>query len=184
MLVLASQSPRRKEILNAAGLEFIVRVPSVPEERERGETAEAYVQRLARAKALDVDLHPGEIILGADTTVVLGEHVLEKPRDASDAARMLEILSGRKHQVVTGICLRDASHLVVDRAITDVSFAALSAGEIRDYVSSGEPMDKAGAYAIQGRASKFIECIEGCYFNVVGLPIALVYGHLKALGRL
>ena len=182
MLVLASQSPRRKQILAAAGLTFIARAPRVPEERQSAESAEDYVCRLAREKAAAVSAGPGEVVLGADTTVVLDEHVLEKPLDAADARRMLEMLSGREHEVITGICLRSPNGEVIDRSITRVRFAPLTAGEICDYVASGEPMDKAGAYAIQGRASKFIERLEGCYFNVMGLPISLVYHHLKALG--
>jgi septum formation protein len=182
VLVLASQSPRRKEILTTAGLPFIARAPQVHEERQNEEPPEDYVCRLAREKAAAVFAGPDEFVLGADTTVVLDEHVLEKPLDASDARRMLEMLSSRDHEVITGICLKRASRQIVDRAVTRVRFAPLSASEISDYVASGEPMDKAGAYAIQGRASKFIERIEGCYFNVMGLPVSLVYRHLKALG--
>ena len=182
MLVLASQSPRRKQILAAAGLPFIVRAPRVPEERQNAESAEDYVCRLARDKAVAVSAGPGEFVLGADTTVVLDEHVLEKPRDAAAARHMLEMLSGREHEVITGICLRGPNGQVVDRAITRVRFLALTTREISDYIASGEPMDKAGAYGIQGRASKFIERVEGCYFNVMGLPVSLVYRHLKALG--
>ena len=138
-----------------------------------------YVRRLAEQKAFAVPINPGEIILAADTTVVVEDQLLEKPRDAADAARMLALLSGREHEVITGICLRSNERTIVDAAITKVRFAALSRQEIDDYVASGEPMDKAGAYAIQGLASKFIDRVEGCYFNVVGLPIALVYRHLK-----
>ena len=112
--------------------------------------------------------------------VIEGE-MLGKPLDAADARRMLAALAGRRHQVLTGICLRHASHIVRDCASTAVWFAPMSAAEIDEYVASGEPMDKAGAYAIQGLASKFIERIDGCYFNVVGLPVALVYHHLRAL---
>lgn len=178
-LVLASQSPRRREILTAAGIPFTIRVPSIEEVRAASESPEAYVQRLAREKAQAVPLYPSEVVLGADTVVVLEEHVLEKPAHAADATRMLTLLSGREHQVITGIALRSESHMVSDLAITSVRFASLDPAEIETYVASGEPMDKAGAYAIQGLASKFIERIDGCYFNVVGLPIALVYRHLK-----
>ena len=129
-------------------------------------------------------MNPGEIILAADTTVVVEDQLLEKPRDAADAARMLALLSGREHEVITGICLRTDLRTTVDAAVTRVRFAALTQQEIDTYLASGEPMDKAGAYAIQGLASKFIERVEGCYFNVVGLPIALVYRHLKTtLGK-
>jgi septum formation protein len=182
MLVLASQSPRRRELLTAAGIPFIVRAPQITEERRSNETALDYVQRLAAEKAEAVALAPDEIALGADTVVTLGEHVLEKPRDQADACGMLDLLSGKEHQVITGICLRTPARRVVDSAVTRVRFTTLSPQEIDDYVASGEPMDKAGAYAIQGLASKFIERIDGCYFNVVGLPIPLVYRRLRELG--
>lgn len=178
-LVLASQSPRRREILERAGLPFVVRPASVPEERLHGESPRDYVRRLAKEKAETVLPSEGEVVLGADTVVLAGEQVLEKPCDAADARRMLRELSGREHRVLTGICLRDREKTVVDYASTAVRFVPLSEAEIASYVESGEPMDKAGAYAIQGLASKFIESIDGCYWNVVGLPIALVYGQLK-----
>ena len=181
VLVLASNSPRRREILTAAGFEFVVRVPGIAEERLPAEPPIQYVRRLAEQKACAVPMNPGEIILAADTTVVVEDQLLEKPRDASDAARMLALLSGREHEVITGICLRSNTRTVVDAATTRIRFAALTPEEIDAYVASGEPMDKAGAYAIQGLASKFIERVEGCYFNVVGLPIALVYRHLKSI---
>ncbi|HSW49635.1 MAG TPA: Maf family protein, partial [Bryobacteraceae bacterium] len=123
----------------------------------------------------------GEIILAADTEVVVDRDVLGKPSDAEDAARMLRRLSGREHEVITGICLRAGGRVVVDSATTRVCFVALSDAEIAAYVASGEPMDKAGAYAIQGLASRFIDRIEGCYFNVVGLPVSLVSRHLRGL---
>jgi septum formation protein len=180
MLVLASQSPRRSEILRQAGIPFTVRTASVDEAPRAGEAPVDYVRRLAALKAQAVPASDGEIVLGADTTVVVGNEMLGKPADAADASRMLALLSGRRHEVITGICLRrNAGDLFCDHAVTAVWFAALSGREIEDYVSSGEPMDKAGAYAIQGLASKFIERIEGCYFNVVGLPVALVYRHLR-----
>ena len=168
--------------MTAAGFEFSVRVPAVPEEPRHGESPVAYVQRLAEQKAFAVPLNPGEIILAADTTVVVENELLEKPRDSWDAARMLKLLSGRVHEVITGICLRSESRKIVDAEITRVHFVKLSDREVADYVASGEPLDKAGAYAIQGLASKFIDRVEGCYFNVVGLPIARVYRHLKELG--
>jgi len=140
-----------------------------------------YVRRLAEEKALAVAIYAGEIVLAADTVVVVGEQVLEKPRDQADALRMLRLLSGRVHEVLTGICLRSESRKIVDAATTRVRFVRLSEAEIAAYVESGEPMDKAGGYAIQGLASKFIDRIEGCYFNVVGLPVAMVYEHLKTM---
>jgi septum formation protein len=181
MLVLASDSPRRKEILSAAGIPFVVRPPNITEERQPDEHPVHYVRRLAEHKADAIPIAPGEIVLAADTTVVVDEHVLEKPRDQADALRMLRLLSGREHEVVTGICLRTASVKILDAATTRVRFVELSEVELAGYVASGEPMDKAGGYAIQGLASKFIDRVEGCYFNVVGLPIALVYRHLKKL---
>ena len=181
MLVLASNSPRRKEILTAAGIPFIVRAPNIAEELRPDESPLDYVRRLAQEKALAIPVGPSEIVLAADTTVILEEHILEKPRDQADALRMLRLLSGHEHNVVTGICLRTRDTQVIDIAITKVRFLPLTKREIEDYAASGEPMDKAGGYAIQGRACKFIDRIEGCYFNVVGLPISLVYCHLKKL---
>jgi septum formation protein len=181
MLVLASNSPRRQEILTATGIPYIVRPPDIAEELRPGEPPLDYVRRLAEEKAFTIPIAPGEVVLAADTIVVLGEHILEKPRDQVDSLRMLRLLSGQEHQVITGICLRTADTKVIDVAITKVRFVPLSEQELGDYVASGEPMDKAGAYAIQGRASKFIDRVEGCYFNVVGLPISLVYAHLKKL---
>ena len=181
MLVLASKSPRRREILTNAGIEFRVVESDVPEQRAGGEDPEGYVRRLAKSKADAVVARDGDIVLGADTVVVLDHHVLEKPSDPDDARRMLRILSGRVHSVITGVCLRSDSRTIVDSESTDVRFVPLTEREIDDYVASGEPMDKAGGYAIQGLASKFIDRVEGCYFNVVGLPVAMVYRHLREL---
>jgi septum formation protein len=179
VLVLASQSPRRAEILRQAGIPFTVRAVPVDETPLDHELPEVYVQRLAELKALSVASGPDEAVLGADTTVVIDGEMLAKPVDAADAGRMLALLSGRRHEVLTGICIRRGSEMVRDWAVTAVWFLPMSEQEIAAYVASGEPMDKAGAYAIQGLASKFIEKIEGCYFNVVGLPIAMVYRHLN-----
>jgi septum formation protein len=181
MVVLASNSARRKELLTAAGIPFVVRARGIEEVRRPDEPAVDYVRRLAEVKAFAIPITAGEIVLGADTTVVVEDHILEKPRDEADALRMLQLLSGQEHQVITGICLRTTDVKVIDVAVTKVRFLAMSEQELADYVASGEPIDKAGAYAIQGRASKFIDRIEGCYFNVVGLPISLVYTHLKKL---
>jgi septum formation protein len=181
VLILASKSPRRQQILRDAGIPFVVRTADVTEERQPGELPGDYVRRLAEAKAFAVPILPGEVILGADTVVVINDLVLEKPRDIDDAERMLSLLSGREHEVITGICLRTESGKIVDTATTRVRFVQLTQEELDAYVASGEPMDKAGAYAIQGLASKFIDRIEGCYFNVVGLPVALVYKHWKEI---
>ncbi len=183
MLILASQSPRRHEILKSAGFEFEVRCPNVEERRNPEEKPSDYVRRMARTKAQAVAAGEGEIVLAADTVVVIGARVLEKPRDRADAEAMLRLLAGHDHQVITAICLRTSKRTAEDSAITRVHFRKLDEQEIQEYVSSGEPMDKAGGYAIQGLASKFIDRIEGCYFNVVGLPISLVYSHLKELSK-
>jgi septum formation protein len=180
MLILASQSPRRAEILRQAGIPFTVRAASVDESPLAGEKPEDYVQRLAECKALAVAADPDETVLGADTTVVIDGRMLAKPEDERDARRMLELLSGRRHEVLTGISIRRGLSVIRDWATTSVWFAPMSDREIEAYIGSGEPMDKAGGYAIQGLASKFIEKIEGCYFNVVGLPVALVYRHLRS----
>jgi septum formation protein len=181
VLVLASRSPRRAEILRQAGIPFTVRTADVDETPRDGEKPEDYVRRLAEEKALAIDARPDETVLAADTTVVIDGEILGKPADAADARRMLALLSGRRHEVLTGIAIRRGDDLIRDWAATEVWFATMSDHEIEQYVASGEPMDKAGAYAIQGLACKHIEKIEGCYFNVVGLPIALVYRHLKAV---
>ncbi|HTR35871.1 MAG TPA: Maf family protein [Bryobacteraceae bacterium] len=183
MLVLASNSPRRQQILRDAGIPFVVRAPNIHEEQRPGELPGDYVRRLAEDKALAVPRSGDEIVLAADTVVVVDGEVLEKPRDAPDALRMLRLLAGREHEVITGICLLAGSRKIVDAATTLVRFVPLTEPELAAYASSGEPMDKAGGYAIQGLASKFIDRVEGCYFNVVGLPVALVYSHLKALRR-
>lgn len=164
-----------------AGFSFEVRVRPVEEIRGAGESPEAYVRRLAEAKAEAGWEGRDEIVLGADTVVVLGQEVLEKPTNLDDARRMLGLLSGREHRVITGFCLRHAGGRDVEHVSTVVRFAVLTAAEIDAYVATGEPLDKAGAYAIQGLASKFVERIDGCYFNVVGLPVSRVYHYLRSL---
>lgn len=182
MIVLASQSPRRREILLNAGFHIEVRPAIVEEVLAQSETPEAYVLRLAREKAAAAEARPDEFVLAADTTVAAAGHILEKPHSEEDAARMLRLLSGRTHQVLTGVCLRHAGREWCGAESTEVRFVDLSEAEILAYAASGEPMDKAGGYAIQGLASKFIDRIEGCYFNVVGLPVSLVYRFLKQAG--
>jgi septum formation protein len=180
MLVLASASPRRRELLAQAGFSFEVHPAHIPEDPLPGEDPIAYVTRLAREKAQAVFAEfstkssaPLQV-LGADTTVTLDNHILGKPEDAADAARMLRLLSGRTHRVITGVALVTAQATEVAAEVTAVRFLTLSDQEIAAYVATGEPMDKAGAYAIQGRAARWIPRVDGCYFNVVGLPIALV----------
>jgi septum formation protein len=188
-LVLASASPRRRELLTQAGFVFSVHPAHIPEDPHTDEDPIAYVTRLAREKAeavyRELSGAPAEslkeslnsqpfVVLGADTTVTLDGHILGKPEDAADAARMLGMLSGRTHRVITGVAVVTAERVEVAAEVTAVRFLTLSEDEIAAYVAGGEPMDKAGAYAIQGQAAKWIPRIEGCYFNVVGLPLALV----------
>jgi septum formation protein len=181
MLILASQSPRRKEILSNAGIDFGVRAADVDESLTGDESPIGHARRLARMKAFAVPVNPGEVILGADTIVIVDDKVLGKPQDERDARRMLAMLSGRAHIVTTAICLRHSRGEIVDSESTLVRFVELTADEIAAYAASGEPRDKAGAYAIQGLASKYIDRIEGCYFNVVGLPIGLVWKRLRTI---
>jgi septum formation protein len=211
-LILASASPRRQELLRAAGIEFTVEAADLPEVPHPGELAQQFAERMAREKAVAVAQHrrqPGEWILAADTVVFVNGEILGKPADApnpaADAARMLRLLSGREHNVITGVCLASlvvgrrslatASSMANDQRPTknDLTFDirsettrvwmdVLSEEDIRDYVASHEPLDKAGAYAIQGRASRWIPRIEGCYFNVVGLPVPMVYRMLRERG--
>jgi septum formation protein len=187
MLILASQSPRRAELLRNAGIPFRVWPANVPEVRNQGESPLDYVQRLARAKAeaIAVELADADIALGADTVVVLGDSVLEKPSSDLDAKEMLRQLAGRAHQVMTGVCLAGPRSGFVEVAteITEVRFTPIDDAEIENYVASGEPLDKAGAYGIQGIASRWIAGLTGCYFNVVGLPVPLVYRMLRRAGH-
>ncbi len=180
-LILASASPRRRELLATAGFVFSVRSQPVEELWSVNESPLEYVRRLSYEKAIAAGANADEIILGADTVVVVDDDVLEKPRDPADAHRMLQLLSGRRHQVITGVCLLHDGGVVQDHAVTEVTFAPLNDAEISEYVQSGEPMDKAGGYGIQGLAAKFVDRIDGCYFNVMGLPLSLVYRHWKAL---
>jgi septum formation protein len=181
-LVLASASPRRQELLRTAGIAFTVRPAEVDEQALPGETPEAYVRRLAEAKAR-ARWRPGEVTVGADTVVTLDGLLLGKPGDAADARRMLRMLSGRTHQVLTGVCLFDGSETRSAVETTAVEFLDLSDQEIEHYVAGGEPLDKAGAYGIQGEASKFVKRIDGCYFNVVGLPLARLYSFIRSILR-
>jgi septum formation protein len=188
MLILASASPRRQELLRNAGIPFEVQPTDIPEVPRPGEAPRAFAERMAREKALTVfRQRPDDFVLGADTIVIVDAEILGKPRDAADAARMLRVLSGRTHQVTTGVCLLGPERTKnqkngfedVRSETTIVAVEALSDDDIRSYISTGEPMDKAGSYAIQGRASRWISHIEGDYFNVVGLPVALTYRMLR-----
>ena len=189
MLVLASASPRRRELLTQVGYRFEVHPAHIPEDPLPGEDPIVYVTRLAREKAEAVYLElttasprpeKNLAVLGADTTVTLDSTILGKPEDAGDAARILRLLSGRTHRVITGVALVTAKRTEVAAEVTAVRFLTLSDEDIAEYIASGEPMDKAGAYAIQGRAARWIPRIEGCYFNVVGLPLALVCSLLES----
>jgi nucleoside triphosphate pyrophosphatase len=187
-LVLASKSPRRAEILRAVGWECEAVAADIDETRFGSEDAVSYVERLARdkAEAIAGKLHEG-LILGADTVVLVDREILGQPRDEKDARRMLQLLSGRWHEVLTGVALMGAgqtSPVLIEHETTRVRFAEMSAAEIDWYVSTEEPMGKAGAYAIQGMAALFIEEIQGDYFNVVGLPVRLVYELSRRLGAI
>jgi nucleoside triphosphate pyrophosphatase len=204
-LILASSSPRRQELLRAAGIAFTVEAADLPEVPHPGEPSQQFAERMAREKATAVAQgrgRAGEWVLAADTVVFVNGEILGKPADApdpaADAARMLRLLSGREHKVITGVCLVDSGRWkvasgqqkpAIGRRPSAVDFVAsettrvwmdaLTEDDIRDYIATGEPLDKAGAYAIQGRASRWIPRIEGCYFNVVGLPVPLVYRMLR-----
>jgi septum formation protein len=180
-LILASASPRRSELLRNANIAFTVEPAHVLEEPLPNERPLDYAQRLACDKASAIFArHPNDAVLGADTVVVVDAHLLEKPTDERDAERMLQLLSGRTHQVITGIFLVAPGFAQAATEVTQVRFSPLSKVEIAEYVRTGEPMDKAGAYAIQGIASRWVERIDGCYFNVVGLPVPQVYRMLRA----
>jgi septum formation protein len=194
MLVLASASPRRQELLLNADIPFLAQPTDIPEVPQPGEAPRTFAERMAQEKALAVSrLRPRDFILGADTIVVVDAYILGKPRDGADAARMLRLLSGRTHQVITGVCLVTPQLRTQNRKLTTglenirsettlVTMDHFTDEDIRSYITTGEPMDKAGAYAIQGMASRWVSRIEGDYFNVVGLPVSLVYKMLRAHG--
>jgi len=183
LLVLASASPRRAELLRAAGFDFDVLPAEVDETMDVEETPDGYVRRVAQLKAQTVARRaPDRAVLGADTIVVVDHEILGKPADAEDARRMLRRLSGREHVVMTAVCLvnpaarEGASKRLELRVVrTTVEFSPLSGAEIDWYIASGEPMDKAGAYAVQGLAARFVARVDGSYSNIVGLPVAVVY---------
>ena len=185
MLILASASPRRADLLRAADIPFVVETADVDETPRENKPPEAYVLRVARDKAFTVDRRkPGNLILAADTTVVVCGQILGKPASDDEAKTMLKSLSGRVHDVLTGVVIREAAREWAAVVKTEVRFLPLTDSEINWYIASGEPRDKAGAYAIQGRASRFIDRIDGSYSNVVGLPVATVCDLLRQAGRL
>jgi septum formation protein len=182
-ILLASASPRRRDLLQAAGIPFEVDAPFVDETRRPTESAEAYVERMAREKATAAAVrHPERVVLAADTIVVIGDRVLGKPHDSADAAVMLRALSGRSHVVMTAVAVaRNGNvHAAVDR--TTVRMRRIDDDEIGAYVSTGEPLDKAGAYAIQGGAQAFIEGIDGALDTVIGLPVGRARALLREVG--
>jgi septum formation protein len=183
MLVLASASPRRQQLLRAAGIAFEVQPANIAEDPRPGENAESCAARLAREKATAIaKQRPNDVVLGADTIVVVDQQILGKPVDAADARRMLLLLSGRTHHVITAVCLAFRGQCLVKSETTSVEMSEIPEPQIADYVATGEPMDKAGAYAIQGIAGRWIPRIVGDYSNVVGLPVALVYRMLRECG--
>ncbi len=183
--ILASSSPRRRELLASVGLEFEVVPSEIPEKRGEAETPEEYVARLSREKARAVaEKFPSQWVIAADTTVALGDQVLEKPVDAEDARRMLAAIAGQTHVVYTGVTLKRIEPQYIDThvATSEVRMLPLTARDIAWYVATGEPLDKAGAYAAQGVGGMFIDSIHGSYTNVVGLPLALLFQMLRKAG--
>ena len=179
-LILASQSPRRRELLEKCGLPFICEPADIDETIAEGNDLSEEIKRLSRRKAEAVlALHPDAVVIGSDTIVAIDGKVLGKPRDRSEAKQMLQMLSGNTHQVITGLCVISSSRCFQDVSVSHVTFAPLSSDEIDAYVSSGECDDKAGAYAIQGGAGRFITNIDGDYYAIMGLPLNSVYEELK-----
>lgn len=175
-IVLASGSPRRAEILSSVGWKFTAVVPNVDESEIAGESPEEYVVRLAREKAgVIANLQSGAMVLGADTVVVIGGEMIGKPVDLEDARRMLKLLSANWHDVLTGVAIAANGDVISGLRRTRVKFAPMSDAEVEFLARRGDPLDKAGAYAVQAQAALFIEAIEGDYWNVVGLPVNLVY---------
>ena len=183
--ILASSSPRRRELLASIGLTFDVVPSHIPEVRDERESPEEYVARLSREKAQAIaSRHPDEWVIAADTTVLLGEELLEKPADAADARRMLATIAGRTHIVYTGVTLQNVAKEWCETRIaeSEVRMLPLSSEDIAWYVETGEPLDKAGAYAVQGIGAMFIDSIHGSYTNVVGLPLATLFQMLRKAG--
>ena len=180
-LILASQSPRRKELLGLFHIPFAVRVADIDETMDPGSSPETEVARVSRLKAEAVSATADQVVIAADTIVVCNGQVLGKPKDAEDAYRMLRLLSGRDHQVMTGMTVVQGNRSISCTEITDIHFRALSDKEIYAYIATGEPMDKAGAYGIQGGAALFAEKMVGDYYNVMGLPVCRLWQILKQL---
>ena len=181
-LILASQSPRRRELLGLTGLDFVVRAADIDETMDETKPPEEEVARVSRLKALAVAREPDDVVIAADTIVVCEGKVLGKPRDEADAFRMLSLLSGRDHQVMTGMTVLQGDEIVTHTEVTRLRFRDLLPREIRAYIASGEPMDKAGAYGIQGGAALFCTRMEGDYYNVMGLPVCALSVILRTFG--
>jgi len=179
-LILASQSPRRKELLGLFHIPFTVRAADIDETMDPAKPPADEVARVSRAKALAVPRQPDDVVIAADTVVVLKDRVLGKPADAFQAQAMLTALSGRDHQVMTGVTVLRGQTCLTHTEITDIHFRPLSQKEIENYVATGEPMDKAGAYGIQGGAALFAEKLQGDYYNVMGLPVCRLFLMLRA----
>ena len=181
-LILASQSPRRRELLGLTGLDFVVRVADIDETMDPGKAPFDEVARVSRMKAMAVSRDQGDVVIAADTIVVCEGQVLGKPRDEEDAFRILSLLSGRSHEVMTGMTVLTDDEIITHTEVTKIHFRDLLPGEIRAYIASGEPMDKAGAYGIQGGAALFADQMEGDYYNVMGLPVCRLAMILRSLG--
>ena len=181
-LILASQSPRRRELLGLTGLDFIVRVADIDERMDPEKAPFDEVSRVSRLKAEAVARKPDDVVIAADTIVVCEGEVLGKPRNEEDAFRILKLLSGRHHEVMTGMTVLRGDEVITHTEVTKIRFRDLSDGEIRAYIASGEPMDKAGAYGIQGGAALFADQMEGDYYNVMGLPVCRLAMILRSLG--
>ena len=180
-LILASQSPRRKELLGLFHIPFTVRVADIDEAMDASKSPAEEVARVSKAKAMAIPRSEEDVVIAADTIVVLGNQVLGKPKDAAHAQAMLRSLSGRDHQVMTGVTVLKGDNYLTHTEITDIHFRHLSDAEIRNYVASGEPMDKAGAYGIQGGAALFADGMHGDYYNVMGLPVCRLFLMLKSI---
>ena len=181
-LILASQSPRRRELLGLTGLDFTVRVADIDETMDPGKAPFDEVARVSRMKALAVEREPGDVVIAADTIVVCEGRVLGKPRDEEDAFRILSQLSGRHHEVMTGMTVLRGDEVITHTEVTKIHFRQLHPDELRAYIASGEPMDKAGAYGIQGGAALFADQMEGDYYNVMGLPVCRLAMILRGFG--